>query len=231
MDKLNLKTAEQIKIMAEGGKKLAVIRDRLAEFAVPGVTTAEIDSLADKLITASGGHGVPGKRKLKEGDIASIDVGLVWKGFHTDTSVTVPIGKISKSTQEFLEVGKACLKRAVSKAKPGNRIVDISAQMQRVEEYGFSAVKALTGHGVGRQLHEEPAVPCFVVGERDYSPLIQPGMVLAIEIMYNLGTDEVVYKNNDGWTIATADGKISGLFEETVAVTKNGPVILTKVNG
>ncbi len=250
MTKLNIKSAAEIKIMTEGGHKLAFIRNELAKFAKPGVTTLQIDSLADKLIADSGGeasfkkvkgyshatcisvndevvHGIPGKRKLKVGDIASIDVGLVWKGFHTDTSVTVGIDRISKVNQEFLEVGRACLKKAISKAKPGNRVADISEQMQKVEEYGFSAVKALTGHGVGRTLHEEPAIPCFVVGEYKHSPVIKAGMVLAIEIMYNTGTDEVVYKNDDGWTIATADGKISGLFEETVAITKSGPVILT----
>jgi methionyl aminopeptidase len=250
MTKLNFKSTAEMKIMAEGGHKLAEIRNELAKFAKPGVTALQIDALADKLIAESGGeasfkkvkgyshatcisvndavvHGIPGKRKLKVGDIASIDVGLVWKGFHTDTSVTVGIGRISKPTQDFLDVGKSCLKKAIAKAKPGNRIADISGQMQRVEEYGYSAVKALTGHGVGRQLHEEPAIPCFVVGEYRHSPVIKPGMVLAIEIMYNAGTDEVVYKNDDGWTIATADGKISGLFEETVAITKSGPVILT----
>jgi methionyl aminopeptidase len=252
MQKVNIKTPSQIKIMTEGGHKLAFIRDELAKFARPGLTTLEIDKFADNLIAQSGGeasfkkvkgyhhatcisvnnevvHGVPNKRKLKEGDIASIDVGLVWKGFHTDTSVTVGIGKISKANQNFLEAGRECLKKAIAKAKPGNRVADISAQMQRIEEYGYSPVKALTGHGIGRQLHEDPAVPCFVVGEYNHSPLLRSGLVLAIEIMYNAGSDEVVYKNDDGWTIATADGKISGLFEETVAITNQGPVILTGV--
>lgn len=231
--------------------KLAAIRDQLAVFAKPGVTTKQIDSLAEKLIAKSGGeasfklvpgydyatcisvnadvvHGVPGSYKLKAGDIASIDVGLKYRGFHTDTSVTVTIGQVQPEVTEFLTIGRRCLARAIQQAKPGKRVADISREMARVAEHGFAPVQALTGHGIGRQLHEEPAIPCFVVGETRHSPVLQVGMVLAIEIMYNLGTAEVVYKNNDGWTIATADGKISGLFEETVAVTKQGPVILTR---
>lgn len=228
---------------------MAVVRDALAKFVKVGVTTLQIDALADKLIAKEGAepsfklvpgyrhatcinvndvvvHGIPGKYKLKSGDKVGIDVGLVWKGFHSDTSVTVSCNG-SKETQEFLEVGRACLKKAIAQAKIGKRIADISAEMQRVEEYGYSPVQALTGHGIGKHLHEEPAVPCFEVGEYAHSPLIKEGLVLAIEIMYNAGKSEVVYKNDDGWTIATADGKISGLFEETVAVTKDGPVILT----
>lgn len=237
--------------MAEGGHKLANVRNALVKFAKVGVTLSQIDAMADKLIAAEGAessfkmvpgyhhstcinindvvvHGVPGKYKLRDGDVVGIDVGLVWKGYHSDTSTTIAVGsKASKQTKEFLEVGQACLKKAIAQAKPGKRIDDIAIEMQRVEEYGYSPVQALTGHGIGKHLHEEPAVPCFVVGEYAHSPLIKEGMVLAIEIMYNAGTPEVVYKNEDGWTIATADGKISGLFEETVAVTKNGPVILT----
>jgi methionyl aminopeptidase len=255
MKKLSIKTPEEIKIMTRGGRILGQIRDTLAKHAREGITTLEIDSLADKLIAKAGGqpsfklvegyshatcisvneevvHGLPGKYVLKKGDVVSIDVGIVFEGFHTDTSVTVVVGRADKEVQKFLEVGRKCLDRAIKQAKPGKRIADISAQMQRVEEAGFAPVQALTGHGIGRSLHEEPAIPCFVVGEYHHSPLIKEGMVLAIEIMYNVGTADVVYKNNDGWTIATADGKISGLFEETVAVTSRGPVILTKsING
>lgn len=235
--------------MAEGGHKLAEVRRQLAEFAQVGVTTLAIDTLAEKLIRQVGAepsfshvpgyhhatclsvndevvHGVPGKYKLKAGDVISIDVGLIWKGYQADTSTTVIVGS-NPAAEKFLEVGKKALKKAISQAKAGKRIADISREMQKVEEAGYSPVQALTGHGIGKNLHEEPAIPCFVVGEYQHSPIIKAGMVLAIEIMYNAGTSEVVYKNDDGWTIATADGKISGLFEETVAVTKSGPVVLT----
>ncbi len=250
MPKINLKTQAQIELMAEAGHKLAQVRRELVDFAKEGVTTLAIDTLATKLIKHYGAeasfskvpgyhhstcinvndvvvHGIPGKYKLKSGDVVGIDVGLIWKGWQSDTSTTIAIGKTDAATKHFLEVGQACLKKAISEAKVGKRIADISKAMQRVEEYGYSPVQALTGHGIGHNLHEEPAVPCFVVGEYKHSPVIAEGLVLAIEIMYNAGSAEVVYKNDDGWTIATADGKISGLFEETVAVTKTGPVILT----
>lgn len=250
MPKISLKTPAEIELMAEAGHKLAMVRRELADFAKPGVTTLEIDTLATKLIKHYGAepsfskvpgyhhatcinindvvvHGIPGKYRLKSGDIVGIDVGLIWKGWQSDTSTTIGIGEITPANKAFLEVGQACLKKAIAQAKSGRRIADISKAMQRVEEYGYSPVQALTGHGIGHALHEEPAVPCFVVGEYKDSPVIKEGLVLAIEIMYNAGTPEVIYKNDDGWTIATADGKISGLFEETVAVTKAGPVILT----
>lgn len=237
--------------MAEGGHQLARIRDQLVTAVKPGITTAELDKLADALITQSGGqasfkmvpgyhwatcmninqvvvHGIPNSQKLKTGDVVGIDVGLFWKGFHTDTSTTVAVGSPTPSIQKFLDTGNRALDRAISMAKPGRRTQDLSLAMQQtVETAGYSAVRALTGHGIGRQLHEEPAIPCFVVGAYATSPKLVPGMVLAIEIMYNQGTSEVVYQNADGWTIATADGKISGLFEETVVVTKTQPVIIT----
>lgn len=246
-----LKTPAQVKIMAAGGKKLAIIRAELVKAARVGVTTQEIDDLAFELIAQAGGkasfamvpgykwatcmnvnqvvvHGIPGPQKLKSGDIVGIDVGIYYQGFHTDTSVTIPIGKIDIRTQKFLEVGKRGLKKAIASAKVGKRIADVSKAMQEsIEEEGYGVVKALTGHGIGTHLHEEPQVPCFEIGPYNQSPKLVPGMVLAIEIMYNQGTGEVVYENDDGWTIATADGKISGLFEETVAITARGPVVLT----
>ena len=235
--------------MAEGGAKLAVIRQKIADAVKPGITTKELDIIAQKLIDQSGGeasfkrvagyhhatcinvnevvvHGIPSSRKLVVGDIVGIDVGLFYKGFHTDCATTVAVGT---KTSKFLETGKAALRLAIEEAKPGRRIIDISKAMQNsVEEAGYSAVRALTGHGVGHELHEEPAIPCFTVGKKENSPKIVPGMVLAIEVMYNAGVAEVAYQNDDGWTIATVDGKISGLFEETVAVTPSGPMVLTK---
>lgn len=231
--------------MAEGGEKLAEIRDKVARAVKPGVTGVDLDKLADRLIAQMGGkpsfkmvpgykwatcinvndvvvHGVPDNYKIKAGDKVGIDLGIHYKGFHTDTSITVG------GPEKFLEVGRLGLKRAIAQARIGKRVADISAAMQEtVERAGYSVVRALTGHGIGRELHEEPAIPCFGLGNYEHSPKLIPGMVLAIEIMYNQGESEVVYKNDDGWTIATKDGKISGLFEETVAITSHGPIVLT----
>lgn len=248
MNKPTIKTQEEINIMAEGGKILGKIRETVARQIKAGMTTEEVDALADKMINDSGGkasfkmvpgykhatcinlndvvvHGIPGKQKINSGDKVGIDLGLFYKGWHTDTATSVVVGR---STNGFLDVGRAGLKKAIEQAKPGKRIMDISKAMQEtVEKAGYSAVTALTGHGIGRELHEQPPIPCFVLGEYKHSMVLVPGMVIAIEIMYNEGTSEVVYKNDDGWTIVTADGKISGLFEHTVAVTASGPVILT----
>jgi methionyl aminopeptidase len=251
MDRLTVKTPEEIKIMTEGGRMLGEIRDAVAASVKPGTKTIDLEKLACDLIDKTGGkasfkmvrgyhhatcinindvvvHGIPGQQKIEEGDKVGIDVGLFYKGFHTDTSVTVVAGKLEKRMQAFLETGKKAVYAAVKQAKPGKRVIDLSAAMQEaVEAAGYSAVTALTGHGIGKNLHEEPAIPCIVIGDRKYSPELREGMAIAIEIMYNEGGPDVVYKNDDGWTIATADGKISGLFEHTVAVTKEGPVILT----
>jgi methionyl aminopeptidase len=250
MKKLNIKSEAEIAIMQEGGKRLHAIKNALAEMADVGISGWEIELMARKLIAKAGGkpsfsmvkgynwatcinvndvvvHGIPNKAKFKNGDIVSIDVGLYYRGYHTDTSVTVGIGTISSDSKNFLKVGQTALSKAIDCARVGNTINTISQAMEQgVLKHGFSPVKALTGHGIGTQLHEEPAIPCFVVPGSTSLKLID-GMVLAIEIMYNLGTSDVVYKNDDGWTIATADGKISGLFEETIVVTKGSPIVLT----
>lgn len=256
MDQVTIKTDEEIKVMAEGGRRLGQIRQKLAEAARPGTTTQELDRLAWKLIKEVGGkpsfamvegynhatcinvndvvvHGIPGKERLREGDKVGIDVGMYYQGWHTDTATTVTVVGRSQipnpKVRKFLEVGKKALKAAIEEAKPGKRIMDVSETIEEtIKEAGYSAVRALTGHGIGKSLHEEPAVPCFVIGEYQHSPEIVTGMVLAIEVMYNEGRSDVVYKNDDGWTIVTADGKMSALFEETVAVTAQGPKILTR---
>ncbi len=252
MKRISIKNEEQMRVMAEGGAKLGQIRKLTAAAVRPGMTTREIDRIAQKLIDESGGgasfkrvagyhhatclnvnevvvHGIPGDRKVEKGDKLAIDVGLYYKGWHTDAAVTIIVGEGEAKLKKFLETGRRALKAAIAQAKPGKRIFDISEAMQKViEKAGYSPVKALTGHGVGRELHEEPAIPCFAVGNRENSPKIVPGMVLAIEVMYNEGESEVVYQNDDGWTIGTADGKISGLFEETVAIYKDGPKVLTE---
>ena len=159
--------------------------------------------------------------------MVSIDVGLYYKGFHLDTSITVGIN-VTPEVRKFLNIGQNALERAISKARVGNYIYDISEAIEStVETAGYSVVRALVGHGVGRELHEDPQIPCFVPGPRDESPEIKEGMVLAIEVMYAMGSEKVEQKE-DGWTIAMRDGKISALFEDSIAVTSKGPRILTK---
>lgn len=250
---MQLKTNEEIKIMHEGGKKLAQIRDTLGKAVAPGVTALDIEYLACDLIDKTGGepsfkkvpgyswatcvnvndgivHGIPKKEIVfKKGDIVSVDVGLFYKGFHTDTSLSVGLD-VDADTEKFLKAGRDALNNAIKQAKIGNRISDISRQMQDgVEKYGYSPIRSLVGHGIGRNLHEEPHIPCFVPKSLRPSPKLVEGMVIAIEIMYALGTDEIKYMP-DKWTIVTADGTISALYEETVAIVKNGPLVLTGVN-
>ena len=247
---IKIKSPSEIKTMEEGGKKLALIKNRLKEEIKEDKSAADIEEFANTLIEKSGGvasfkmvpgyswatcvnvnnglvHGIPKKETIfKNGDVVSIDVGLYYKGFHTDTSFTVGI-KTNINVDNFLSAGKAALKKAINEVKVGNRIYDISLAIQKSIERGrYSPIKALVGHGVGRELHEEPQIPCFTIGDRNDSPEIAECMVFAIEVMYAMGTPEVVLLN-DGWTIATRDGKISALFEETVALTANGFVVLT----
>jgi methionyl aminopeptidase len=163
---------------------------------------------------------------FKKGDIVSVDVGIYYKGFHTDTSFSVSV-KDDKN-KKFLSVGEEALGKAIKKAKPGNKVYDISETIEKVlKKAGYVPVKALVGHGIGKDLHEEPQIPCFVNGKREDYPNIGEGAVLAIEVMYTK-KDGKVRVASDGWTIETRDGKISALFEETVAVTKKGPIIITR---
>lgn len=182
-------------------------------------------------------HSIPKKDKIiKEGDLVKIDAGIYWKGFNNDVSWTTIVPAFAEATaggqsskERFLEAGKEALKRAISAAKPGNRVGHISMAIQEtIESAGFSPVKILTGHGIGRQLHESPLIPCFLKGRLDNTAKLLSGMTLAIEVIYSLGSPELVMEN-DNWTISTRDGKIAGLFEETIAVCENGPLILAEV--
>lgn len=236
--------------MRTGGEKLARVKEALKQKVVPGANAMEIEELAAKLIREEGAkpsfkmvkgykwatctnvndglvHGIPKKELIfRKGDIVSVDVGLFYQGFHTDTSFSVAIDG-SRETKQFLGVGQNALLAAIDKARPGNRIYDISAAIEgEIEKAGYTSIRALVGHGVGKNLHEEPAIPCFTSGERKDSPEILPGMVLAIEVMYTQGGSDIVC-DSDGWTIRTADGKIAALFEETVAATPHGPLVFT----
>lgn len=182
-------------------------------------------------------HGIPSHYLLKPGDVVGIDCGVYYKGFHTDMSESriVPDQNAQKTTiynkdetTKFLEIGKYALNEAVKVAVVGNRVRDISYIIQKIveKEAGYSIVRSLIGHGVGKELHEDPEIPGYVVGSISRSPLLKEGMTIAIEVIYNMGTPDVVL-DSDRWTIRTHDGALSGLFERTVAITANGPVMIT----
>lgn len=251
MKKNNLLTPEQFKVMEEGGKILHEIKLALKDAAKVGVSAAEIDSLAEKLILEAGAepnfknvndyswstcisvndgvvHGIPHKEIVfKDGDLVSIDLGVLYKGLNTDTSISFGLNP-SEKLQRFIKAGKEAFQNAVSAIKPNNSYVyDISKGMEDVLlKYGYSPILDLTGHGIGKNLHEEPYIPCFTSGLRIESPKIIPGMAIAVEVMYTEGSPDLI-KENDGWTISTQDGKIAGLFEDTIIVTEKGYKIVT----
>ena len=242
------KSPQEIERMARAGEVVADVLALLGERARPGVTTEDLDSLADEFIRSRGGvptfkgyrgypasictspndmvvHGIPGLHALDEGDILSVDVGVTLDGFVADSAYTFPIGEIAPDAERLLEGGKAALAAGIEQCRPGNRLSDISHAIQVVtEEHGFSVVRSLVGHGVGRTMHEEPQIPNF--GEPGRGPLLSPGMTFAIEPMINAGGADVVI-HDDEWSISTADGSLSTHFEHTVAVTEEGPRILT----
>ncbi len=254
---INIKTEEQIKIMTVSGHILAETLFEVLKHAKPGVSEIELDKLADKLIVEKGGepgfkkingyhhatcistndvvvHGIPSEYKLKEGDVIGIDCGVYYKGFHTDMSETIRVQSLEFRVQndevdKFLQTGKKALEEGIKAAKLGNYVGDISKAIQDiVEGGGYSIVRSLVGHGVGRDLHEEPEVPGYLFGNINKTPALKEGMVIAVEVIYNMGKNEVVLANNDGWTIKTKDGSFSGVFERTIAITEKGTVILTK---
>ena len=172
-------------------------------------------------------HGIPKKETIfKKGDLVSVDVGIFYKGFHTDTSISVGLD-LTPENARFFETGRTALKKAIREAKPGKYIFDISKAIEdTITGAGYTPLRALVGHGVGRELHEEPQIPCFVPDGTSRGPKIVPGMVLAIEVMYTQGKSDIGV-TEDGWTIVMRDGKISALFEETVCVTTKGPQVIT----
>jgi len=236
-----IKTREEIKLMKEGGEKLAKIKDRIERLAqelikeeggkasfkmVPGYRWATCVNVNEGVV-----HGIPSKNVIfKKGDVVSVDVGMFYKNFHTDTSFTIGV-EVSSEIKTFLQTGTLALENAISKARPGAKVYDISYAIESVlKKRDFNPIRALVGHGVGRNLHEEPAIPCFVgEAKREDSVSIPVGAVLAIEVMYTQGREDVQIKS-DGWTIVTADAKISALFEDTVAVTDSGHIVLTEAN-
>lgn len=183
-------------------------------------------------------HGIPGSYAFKEGDVVGVDCGVYYKGFHTDMAETRRVSQIKDQRlkikdnegeiDKFLEIGKKALQAGVAQAVAGNRVGHISKAIQDIVEKGagYSVVRSLIGHGVGRELHEEPEVPGYLVGKIEKTPLLQEGMTIAVEVIYNMGKDDVTL-DRDGWTIRSADGSMSGLFERTIAITGPGPLVLT----
>ena len=248
---VNLKTDQGIKVMVEGGKKLKWVVEKLLPLIKEGVTTKEIDDKAEELIKKQGGkssfktvtgytytictpineqivHTKPSNRILKDEDVFTLDIGVLYKGFHTDYAITRVIGKCrDEKTNKFLRIGEETLYQAIKKAKIGNRLGHISSVIEKeITGNGYFVIKKLTGHGIGKKLHEDPYVFGFVDRPIDQSPLIEKGLVIAIEIIYAMGTDKMIYEE-DNWSIITKDRSLSACFEHTIAVTDQGPIILT----
>jgi methionyl aminopeptidase len=243
------KSPRELELMGRAGAVVARTLELLAERIRPGVTTAELDRIAEEFIHSQGGvptfkgyrgypasicaspndmvvHGIPGRARLDEGDILSVDVGVTLDGFVGDSAYTFPVGAVAPDVERLLATCQGALAAGLEQARPGNRVGDISAAVQRVtEDAGYSVVRSLVGHGVGRAMHEEPQIPNF--GEPGRGPLLGVGMTLAIEPMITAGGSDV-YLARDRWSISTEDGSLAAHFEHTVAVTGGGPRILTE---
>lgn len=242
------KSLDEIKVMRRAGKVVADTLDALQEALEPGISTAELDAVAEKVIRDAGAspsfkgyrgfpasicaspnhvivHGIPSTMKLEEGDIISLDVGAFLDGFHADSAWTFPVGEVDPKAAELLKVTEASLDAALEQCKPGNRLGDVGFAVQNVAEpAGFSIVREYAGHGVGRALHEEPSIPNY--GPPGRREVLAPGMTLAIEPMVNAGGPGTKTLA-DGWAVVTADGSLSAHFEHTVAITDKGYEVLT----
>jgi methionyl aminopeptidase len=248
-DRIILKSPQEIEKMRRSNRIVAEILGEIRKLARPGVKTRELDEMAEALLaerkaqSAFKGyngypaslctsvnevvvHGIPSDQVLKEGDILSLDFGAIYDGFYGDAAITLPIGRISAEAERLLRVAEEALYLAIDQARPGNRLMDISAAVQgHVESHGFSVVREFVGHGIGKNLHEKPQIPNFGIPGRGLR--LKPGMTLAIEPMINLGGFEVVIRE-DKWTAVTKDRSLSAHFEHCVAVTENGPDILSR---
>lgn len=248
---IQIKTKDEIEVMRVGGRILAQVLQELLKNVRPGVSELEIDRLAERLIREKGGqpafkrvkgykhticvsvndvvvHGIPTENKFKEGDIVGIDCGVYFGGFNTDMAETIQIKNDNGKIKKFLDTGRRALEEGIRQAKIGNHVTHISQTIQNiVEGAGYSIVRNLVGHGVGRELHEEPEVPGFLEKPVKSTPEIIAGMTIAIEVIYNQGKPDI-FLDDDGWTIRTKDNSLAGLFERTIAITQEGPVVLTK---
>lgn len=245
-----LKSEREINYMRDAGKIVAKTLAEVEKAAKPDVTTRELDEIAEKYIKGCGAtpafkgyhgfpgnicssvneevvHGIPGLRKLKNGDTVSVDIGAVINGYYGDAAITIPIGQIDAEVQRLLDVTEESLYKGIEQAIVNNRLSDISHAVQKhAESFGYSVVRDYVGHGIGRNMHEDPQVPNY--GPSGRGPRLKSGMTLAIEPMINMGTHDVKTLD-DGWTVITSDGKRSAHFEHTIAIGPDGPEILTKL--
>jgi len=243
------KSSTEIERLRRSGRLVTQLLDEIRARVRPGVATQELEKYVEKRLAEVGAlaafkgyrgypcclctsvneeivHGIPSGRRLQEGDILSVDLGVILNGYYGDAAVTIPVGQVSETAQKLLRVTQEALELAIDKARPGNRLGDISATIQEhVERNAFSVVREFVGHGIGRELHEEPQIPNF--GQHGYGPVLKEGMVLAIEPMVNAGSSAVRVLG-DQWTAVTADGQYSAHFEHMVAVSRNGPDVLTR---
>jgi methionyl aminopeptidase len=253
-DRIILKAPWELEILRRANRLVAATLRELANRTLPGATTLELDRFAETYLRERGAqpafkgyrdypftlcasineavvHGFPSTRPLQEGDILSLDMGAVVDGYYGDAAVTLPIGRISAEAERLLRVTQECLDRAVRAAQPGGRLAEISRAVQEhAEANGFSVVRVFVGHGIGKALHEAPQIPNFVEAGQGRGPVLKPGMVLAIEPMINAGGPDVRVLE-DRWTAVTTDGSLSAHFEHTIAITEQGPEILTVLDG
>lgn len=250
---ITLKSAHELALMREAGRIVAEVLAEIREAVVPGVTTADLEAVAERIIVDKHAaipsfkgyrgfpgmvctsvdeeivHGIPGARVLEEGQIVSVDVGVIYKGYHGDAATTVGVGQVDPESQRLMDVTAESLRVGIEAAQPGALTWDISKAIQKyVEGQGYSVVREYTGHGIGSQMHEDPQIPNYHAPRIGARVRLRPGMTFALEPMVNIG-DWRTRVLDDKWTVVTADGTRSAHFEHTVAVTKNGPEIMTRL--
>lgn len=244
------RSAAEIEKLRRSGRLVKEILEETRERVRPGVSTMDLERFVEKRLGQGGAqpaskgyrgypcclctsvndeivHGIPSNRRLKEGDIVGLDLGLILDGYYGDSAITVPVGRISEGAEKLLRVTEESLEQGIQQARPGNRLGDISAAVQQhVEKHGFSVVREFVGHGIGRDYHEEPQIPNY--GKPGHGPALKEGMVFTIEPMVNAGKSALRVLD-DHWTAVTADGEYSAHFEHMIAVTRNGPDVLTRL--
>lgn len=248
---IHLKTKEELQIMQEGGRILKEVVKELTPLIKAGITTDEIDRKAAELIEARGGkpsfktvkgykwsicipineqvvHTPPSQRKIQPGDIVTLDIGVLYKGLHTDYATTLLVDSEDRDKKHLLKIGEETLQKGIAKARAGARLGEISHVIQQeIEGQGWCILKDLTGHGIGKELHEDPYVPNFIYRPIKNTLILKPGLTIAVEVIYSLGSEEIAYERGDDWSIKTADGSLSACFEHTIAITDENTIILT----